>query len=276
MGIRQSSNERHDSPDWDAIARAEAGRPWPVPDRPWVLVQSWRDLLFAHWPVAPAALRPRIPASLTLDTFDGDAWIGVIPFRISHIAPRGVPHRLALAFPELNVRTYVTTEDKPGVWFFSLDAASLMAVFGARLGVNLPYFWADMSLRQRDTGIVYASDRRIGPSAAFQASYGPTGPVFHSVPGTLEEWLTARYCLYAPNRRRGGVRRVEIHHPPWPLQPAAADIAHNTMTHPIGIPLAGEPLLHFARAVDVVTWPPERVARRKTEDGRREPMSTSR
>jgi uncharacterized protein YqjF (DUF2071 family) len=261
MDHRQADVGENHTPDWNAIARDVSFRPWPVPARPWVLAQSWRDLLFAHWPLSPATLRPLIPQSLALDTFAGDAWIGVIPFRISHIAPRGVPHRLALAFPELNVRTYVTADGQPGVWFFSLDAASMLAVIGARLGVNLPYYWAEMSLRDDANGIAYASNRRFWPTAAFRARYRPTGPVFWSAPGTLEDWLTARYCLYAPNRRRG-VHRVEIHHPPWPLQPAEADIPLNTMTRPIGLEFPGAPLLHYARALDVVTWLPERVESR--------------
>jgi uncharacterized protein YqjF (DUF2071 family) len=249
-------------PRWDHIARDVAHRPWPPPHRPWIVSQSWRDLLFAHWPVSPSALRQLLPPRLELDTFAGDAWIGVVPFRISHIAPRGVPRALALAFPELNVRTYVTAEGKPGVWFFSLDAASLPAVIAARVAFHLPYFWAHMALGSDADWASYTSRRRHpgAPAATFVGRYRPAGPVFQSVPGSLEDWLTARYCLYAANRS-GTLFCTEIHHAPWPLQVAEAEIATNTMTPRMA--LTGPPLLHFARSLDVVTWLPHRVGSRR-------------
>jgi uncharacterized protein YqjF (DUF2071 family) len=186
----------------------------------------------------------------------------VIPFAIPRLAPRGAPWRLGLAFPELNVRTYVTAEGKPGIWFFSLDAASVWAVIMARATYHLPYYWARMRLRKREGWIAYRSRRRHpgAPAAAFFGRYRPTGPVYHSVPGTLEDWLTARYCLYAADRR-GRLWRGEINHPPWPLQPAEAEITTNTMAAAHGIALAGEPLLHFARRVDMVAWWPQRMRR---------------
>src|SRR5262245_10075958 len=118
-------------------------RPWPLPGRPWVMAMRWHDLLFAHWPVDPAVLRPLIPASLQIDTYDGQAWIGVVPFRMTGVRPRFVPPLPGLsAFAEINVRTYVTIEQKPGVWFFSLDAANRLAVWAARLSYHLPYCFA--------------------------------------------------------------------------------------------------------------------------------------
>jgi uncharacterized protein YqjF (DUF2071 family) len=224
------------------------------------MAQTWRDLLFAHWPVSPAALRPLLPAGLELDVFAGDAWLGIVPFRISRLAPRGAPGRLALAFPELNVRTYVVAGGKPGVWFFSLDAASALAVIGARAAYHLPYFWAAMRVANDAGAIVFASHRRHpgAPSAGFVARYWPTGPVSFSTPGSLEHWLTARLCLYAADRA-GRLSRVEINHPPWPLQPAAWAVEQNTMAAAHGIALTGRPLLHFARGIDVVAWRPERV-----------------
>jgi uncharacterized protein YqjF (DUF2071 family) len=243
----------------DQIARQTAHRPWPPPRRPWVIAQTWRELLFAHWPIAPAALRPLIPAGLELQTYEGDAWVGVVPFHLSRLAPRGAPDRLAFAFPELNVRTYVTREEKPGVWFFSLDAARLLAVVGARVGFRLPYFWA--SMRIQDAGwIGFTSQRHFAPAgtAAFAGRYWPTGPAFESEPGSLEEWLTARYCLYAADRH-GHLYRAEINHLPWPLQPAECDITVNTIAAAAGIQLSGSPLLHFSRCLDMVTWLPERL-----------------
>lgn len=245
---------------WDEIARQAAHRPWPSPPRPWIMTQTWRDLLFAHWPVAPGTLRPLVPNSLELDLFAGEAWVGVVPFRISHLALRGAPRRAGLAFPELNVRTYVVAEGKPGVWFFSLDAASLLAVVMARLTYHLPYYWARMRLDHDADAVAYVSRRRRpgAPPAEFAGRYWPTGPVYASTPGSLEHWLTARYCLYAANRA-GRLFRGEINHPPWPLQPAEAVIEANTMAAAHGIALAGQPLLHFARRIDMVAWWPERV-----------------
>jgi uncharacterized protein YqjF (DUF2071 family) len=224
------------------------------------MTQTWQGLLFAHWPVSPSVLRPLVPAGLELDCFAGEAWVGVIPFRISHLAPRWAPRRLGLAFPELNARTYVTAEGKPGVWFFSLDAGSILAVIGARVAYHLPYYWARMQMVNGAGAIAYASQRRHpgSPPAAFEGRYWPTGPVYESAPGSLEHWLTARFCLYTADRA-GRLFRGEINHHPWPLQSAGADIGTNTMAAAHSIELAGQPLLHFARRIDMVAWSLERV-----------------
>ncbi len=239
-------------------------RPWPLPRGPWVMRQTWHDLLFAHWPLPPDAFRARIPRSLSLDTFDGRAWIGVIPFHMSGVRPRGLPPLPGLsAFPELNVRTYVTAEEKPGVLFFSLDAGSRVAVEAARLTYGLPYYRARMSVRTEGEAIRYASRRvdRRGRPAELAARYRPTGPVFGAGPGTLERFLTERYCLYAP-RPDGRLYRAEIHHAPWPLQPAEAELERNSMAAADGIDLPGStPVLHFARRLAVVVWPLRRVPR---------------
>lgn len=224
--------------------------------------QTWHDLLFAHWPLPPERLRSLVPASLRLDTFDGHAWLGVVPFRMSGVAPRAVPALPGLsAFPELNVRTYVTVDDKPGVLFFSLDAASRLAVELARFTFRLPYYHAAMSVAADGAGIRYASHRldRRGASAELRGRYRPVAPLFRSAAGSLEHFLTERYCLYAPTPK-GRLYRSEIHHPPWPLQPAEASLDVNTMATAQGIDLPpGPPLLHFARRLDVFVWPPRRL-----------------
>jgi uncharacterized protein len=237
-------------------------RPWPVPRQPWVLAMRWHDLLFMHWPVKSAALRQYIPAELTIEAFDGTAWIGVVPFRMSGVRPRMVPPLRGLsAFPELNVRTYVVAEGKPGVWFFSLDAANSIAVEVARDVVHLPYYNARMSCEPAGECVCYSSVRthRNAAAAAFQGQYRPTGPAYHSTPGTLEHFLTARYCLYAADRK-GQIWRCDIHHARWPLQPAEAEIERNTMTGQIGLELPDtRPLLHFARYLEVAAWWPRRI-----------------
>jgi uncharacterized protein len=223
---------------------------------------QWHDLLFMHWPIPVAAIRESIPPALTLDTFEGWAWIGVVPFRMADVAPRFVPAIPWLsAFPELNVRTYVTIGGKPGVWFFSLDAANPVAVEAARDVFHLNYYNAQMGCVRHGDAIAYQSVRRHrgAPPATLNARYRPTGPVYHSAPSGLEAFLTERYCLYAANRR-GRIWRGEIHHARWPLQPAKVEIRDNTMTEQIGLTLPStQPLLHFARRLDVVAWAPEVV-----------------
>jgi uncharacterized protein YqjF (DUF2071 family) len=232
-------------------------RPWPLPNRPWIMHMRWLDLLFIHWPLAPEILRALIPAALTLDTYDGRAWLGVVPFRMTNVRPRWIPPVPGLsAFAEINVRTYVTCDGKPGVWFFSLDAVNHLAVWGARWSFHLPYYFADMTVQERDGRIHYHTTRRpVAPGEAhFTAVYGPTGAVYFSQPGSLEHWLTERYCLYAADRH-GHIHRSDIHHARWPLQPAVLDLKCNTMTAPLRVTLpATEPLLHFARRLDVVAW----------------------
>ncbi len=232
-------------------------RPWPRPTRPWIMSQAWCDLLFAHWPVPVASLRPLIPPGLSIDTFDGWAWIGVVPFFMRRTRPFRLPLPFGLGdLPELNVRTYVVAGDKPGVWFFSLDAASRPAVRAARFWYHLPYFDARMTVTPEGDGIRYHSQRthRGAPPAGFIARYRPTGEVYHSQPGSLEHWLTERYCLYAADHR-GRLFRGENHHVQWSLQPAEAEIEYNTMTQPIGLTLPdAPPLLHFARRIDSIFW----------------------
>jgi uncharacterized protein YqjF (DUF2071 family) len=233
-------------------------RPWPLPAGPWIMTQSWHDLLFAHWPVDARTLQEKLPAGLPLDTFEGQAWVGVVPFRMTNVAPRGVPALpFVSSFLELNVRTYVTLHGKPGVYFFSLDANSAIAVAAARTLFQLPYFTASMHVDIRDGHVVYTSTRetRIDGAAELAVTYRPIGPVQMAQPGTLEYFLTERYCLYTVDSSFRA-RRLEIHHSPWPLQIAEATFAVNTMADAAGIRLPAQaPLLHFARRQDTVAWP---------------------
>jgi uncharacterized protein YqjF (DUF2071 family) len=227
------------------------------------MAQSWHDLLFAHWPVPADGLRALLPAGLALDTTDGQAWLGVVPFRMSGVRPRWLPALPGLsAFPELNVRTYVVADGKPGVWFFSLDAANRVAVELARRSFHLPYFRALMRCSAAGEGIEYRTERHDprGAPAVFAAHYEPFGPAAAPAPGSLADWLTARYCLYTSDSA-GRLLRGEIHHLPWPLQAARADIRANSMAEAAGIRLPETaPLLHFARRLDVVVWPLEPVS----------------
>ena len=251
----------------DAILNETAHRPWPMPAAPWIMRQTWHDLLFAHWAVDVEALRACVPSALDLDLWEERAWLGIVPFRMTNVAPRGVPAVPGLsAFPELNVRTYVRVADKPGVFFFSLDAARVTAVYGARLLFGLPYHTAAMEVREQDGQIHYMSRRTssAGRRAALVARYRPTGPVYQARPGTRGYFLTERYCLYTVDKK-GRAHRLEIHHPPWPLQRAEATFDVLDMTRQIGMTLPKQPpLLHFARRQDVVAFPMTRVKGRRT------------
>jgi hypothetical protein len=238
-----------------AVVDVVEHRPWPLPPRPWSNAQTWEELAFLHWRVDESGLRALLPEGLELDTHDGDAWLGVTPFRLTGFRVRGAPPLPFVSqFPELNVRTYVTRDGRPGIWFCSLDAGSQLAVEAARRLYKLPYRHARMSVARRHGHVHFESARE---GAAFSARYRGVGDFFHPEPGSLEWFLTERYCLYTVDG--GRLYRAEIHHPPWPLQQGEAVVELNTMAPP-GVDLPDEePLVHYALRQDVVVWPLEPV-----------------
>ncbi len=217
----------------------------------------WCDLLFAHWAVDAAVLRGLLPKGLELDLFDGRAYVGAVPFRMEGVKPRRVPALPGLhAFAELNLRTYVKAGGKSGVWFFSLDAGQKLAVRVARRYFHLPYFDAKFEVTNAGGEVTYSAVRthKGAPDATFAARYRPVGAVYRSARGSLESWLTERYCLYAADGA-GHLYRGEIDHEPWPLQPAEAEIQVNTLGDWLGIEMKGAPqTLHFANSLDVHAW----------------------
>jgi len=238
--------------------RETVHRPWPLPSGPWVWRQVWNDLAFLHWPVPPSLVEPVIPRGLTVDEYDGQAWIGVVPFWMSGVTMRGVPPLPGLSsFAELNVRTYVRHGDRPGVWFFSLDATSRLTVFGGRLLFMLPYCYAVMHAERREARIRYSSMRSA--ETRFIASYGPTGPVQKAEPGSLTHFLTERYRLYASDGHT--ISFADIHHVQWPLQPGEVEIERNDMLAANRLSAAGAPMVHFANRLDVVIWPLRKLVR---------------
>jgi uncharacterized protein YqjF (DUF2071 family) len=243
-----------------SVVDSTAHRPWPMPDAPWVMTQSWNDLLFAHWRVDVAQMRRAVPDPFDLDLFDGEAWLGIVPFYMTNVGVRGVPSLRGLsAFPELNVRTYVRVAERPGVYFFSLDAGRRLAVAVARVLLNLPYYFAVMSVKPRSEVVGYHSVRRSQRHAEFEAVYEPAGSPFVAAAGSIEYFLTERYCLYHHDRQDRPYR-LEIHHRPWSLQLARAEIRSNTMAAASQLTIDGAPgLLHFARRQDVVAWAPTRL-----------------
>lgn len=244
-------------------------RPWPLPPSSWVMTQRWNDLLFAHWPLPAAELTHLLPEGLVVDTFDGSAWVGVVPFWMDQVRFRVLPPLPgANRFPELNLRTYVLDRhtNQPGVYFFSLDAANPFAVGAARMFFHLPYFWARMKI---DNGagqeLHYSSERLLSRPANFRARYRSLGQP--CTRGGLESFLTERYALFTAHR--GALVRVNIHHLPWPLELAEAEFEANDLPQAHGIRLPDTPpLLQYSRELVVYIWAPEplpaRAAHRAT------------
>ena len=226
------------------------------PDGQPLMHQKWGKLLFMHWRIEEAELRPLIPEQLEIDTFDGSAWIGIIPFTMWDIRafPPYLPGVPGLSSThELNVRTYVHYNRVPGVWFFSLDCNSTAAVMAARAFYHLPYFNANIDLEQHIGTVDYALKRIDHPPGYFNGSWniGETIPFSH--PDSLEFFLTERYCLYAEND--GELYRARIFHPPWPLQKATMNWYESTMIEALGLkPRVGDPVVNYAEEIDVEIW----------------------
>ena len=215
--------------------------------------QTWERLAFLHWPVDPDSLADLLPPGIEPDVFDGSAWIGVTPFEVHSFRLRlTLPIPLISTFPEVNVRTYVTSEGKPGIWFLSLDTSNRLAVHAARLAYRLPYHRASQAARRHDGWVEFAS-RRDGEEARFAARYRPAGGVREARPGSFEYFMAERYCLYTLDDQLQ-LLRGDIHHRPWPLQEAEVEIRGNSMARPYGIELTGEPRAHYAEHLDVVFW----------------------
>lgn len=224
-------------------------RPWPHPTRPWTWQQQWLDLVFIHFEVNAAVLRKKIPAGLELDLHQGKAWIGIVPFRMEGVTKRGFPApSLFCAFPEINVRTYVTAGGKPGVWFFSLDVPGQLAVWAARTFFHLPYFRADIDFENTSGGFNYSVRRG---AHHFDATYSPEESC-PSQRGSFEYWATERYCLYACSGNNR-LFRAEVQHGKWPLQKATLALRSNALAEfPLG---EMHPSVLFSRKLDVVVWP---------------------
>ena len=237
-----------------SVLRRPSG--WPI------MYQSWDKLLFLHWSLPSELLRPLIPVRLTIDTFGGAAWVSITPFTMWGVRPVFLPALPLLSEShELNVRTYVHLDGVPGIWFFSLDASNTIAALGARLIFHLPYFNARMSLEQRERTIYFTSTR-THPQAApaeFEAVWTVGKRLPRSAPGSLEFFLTERYCLYSA--RGDALYRARIFHRPWPLHVAHLASFRSTMIEAQGFPSPmGDPLLHQqGEPLRVRVWPLSRV-----------------
>ncbi|HLH02701.1 MAG TPA: DUF2071 domain-containing protein [Bryobacteraceae bacterium] len=237
-------------------------RPWPLPSGEWILAMRWTDLLFAHWPVPASDIARLLPPGLTVDTFDGSGWLGIIPFRMEQVQLRGAPvlpgqHH----FLEMNVRTYVREQHSgdPGVYFFSLDTNNFPSMLGARAWYRLPYYWARMNIAVIRGNIAYNSRRLLsGRPANLFVRYRGAGfahALPFSKPGSIEHFLTERYALFTFSG--GRIIRGDIQHRPWILEPAEAEFAQASVAAAEGFCLpATAPLLHFSESQDILAWPP--------------------
>jgi uncharacterized protein len=239
-----------------------AHRPWPLPRGPWVQKHTWSDVLFAHWQVPAEVVRPLVPEKLEVETRHGGAWVGISSFCMRGARLRGMPALPFFStFPEVNIRTYVRLEDRPGVFFFSLNASNPLFTSAARLVYHMPYVRAEVS-SERDGDSIHLRSSRAGEgeSAGWECSYRPVSGVFEAQPESLESFLVERWALYTADNR-GRIDRVEFHRPPWPLQQAEAEIRKNSLAEARGIRLPPQaPRLLFSWGVDVLIWPPVRVA----------------
>lgn len=233
-------------------------RPFPLPKVPWILQQTWDDVLFLHWPVSEAILRDHIPAQLDLDRYEGTAWVSLVLFEVNGMRPRALPPiPFVHSFLELNVRTYVTYKGKPGIYFFSLDANSRLAVRMARIGYSLPYHLAKIELKRKTGKIEFSSSRihKNKPKESLQTIYRPTAEGYFAKKGTLDYWLTERYCLWTQKGRR--LFRTDILHEKWKLQKAEVEIQKNSMAHFLpASSLSSDPVIHYSPSKRVLFWPP--------------------
>ena len=224
------------------------------PDGPVAGYQRWRSLLFLHWPVPVDRLRPLVPAELTLDLYGDVAYVGVVPFAMEGVRPRWWPEFLALRFLETNVRTYVVYQGKPGVFFFSLEANSRLAVLGARVGWGLPYHYARMEMSRSGDEIAYHT-RRASSEAVHQVRYQVGEALGASRPETLEHFFLERYFLFV--KRRGQLLSGQVHHSPYPAHQVRVLDVHDELIGAAGLPaVTGPPVFaHYSPGVDVEVFP---------------------
>jgi len=247
---------------WRSRLLPEFGSP-PSPP----LAMGWRHLLFENWRIDPEAVRERIPDALTVDEYDGSAWLSVIPFTNVHVRPRGLPRRLGLPLPEINLRTYVTHDGEPGIYFFSLDAEGVTSVLGARLFHHLPYYYARISMRESDDGGIRFESQRWHPGdrpVAYEATYHPTDASFQATEDPKAAFLAERYRFYtqAPD---GSLRYTDVDHEPWTLRPATADVETNTVLSANGFERPdADPVYYYGAGVDVTAS----TSRRRASGGR--------
>jgi uncharacterized protein YqjF (DUF2071 family) len=232
-------------------------RPYPLPSKKWIMRQTWSNLLFLHWPISPDTLRPYIPSHLQIDTFDGYAWLGVVAFSVAGIYPRGLSSlSLTPNFPEINVRTYVTCDGKPGIYFLSLDVDDWASYTIAKRWYHLPYSFARIRFQKEEQTFHFESIRKWTANSPikFKGEFIPLPEVYYAQKRMLDHWFIERYCLFSSDKR-GNIYCGDIHHCPWPLQKVMTNIKENTLFSPFHFDLTKiKPISHFSRGVDTLFW----------------------
>ncbi|MFN7139526.1 MAG: YqjF family protein [Limisphaerales bacterium] len=241
----------------DRIDRlAQRARPEGDP----IMEQTWQDLLFLHWQVDPALIRPLIPAPLQIDMFEKHTYVGITPFTIPNLRAHGLPPIPgASSFHEINLRTYVHYRGVPGVWFFSLDASKILPALAARLFYSLPYFKAEIQFQKNESGTFHFTSQRLDATAAeFEATWLEGIELRSPDTESLAFFLTERYCLYSADSQH--LYRSRIYHAPWNLRDAELINIRSSLFSAQGLPEPSTlPLLHFAREQNVEVWPSERI-----------------
>jgi len=234
----------------------------PIPRGTPIMRMRWRHLMFAHWRVTPESLRRRVPDAFEIDTFDGSAWIGLVPFTMLDVSPIMLPRlpiRGVTNFHECNVRTYVRRGADHGVYFFSLDAASRLAVWAARTFFHLPYFNARIDLQRAGDEVTYRVHRLDEPRATMHCRWCAGRRCEPSQPGDLAHFLTERYQLMTTDRL-GRPRRCRIWHEPWPLREASLTVLDDELVSKVGVQIPmKEPVTHHVDELDVRAWPLQRM-----------------
>lgn len=231
-----------------------------LPKLPWVMKQTWQDLLFAHYPVKLEVLQQVVPSVFQLEQYNGTAWIGVVPFRVQNHRVRFLPPMPGInRFLQLNVRTYVTINGKRGVYFLSIDMNHLIARQLAKSLFYMPTQTATINMSHNECGIYFNSKTVEKGHPEFECQYTPIGQPFYARKETFEAWLVERYSMYSLNRR-GEVVRCDILHDYWPLQYVDVEINNNSIFQNRGIQVASkDPILHYAKRMEAYLWPVARV-----------------
>src|SRR6266851_290806 len=263
-------------PSADQILKRTGHRPWALPGRPWRWSQGWRNLLFCHWAVPVQALRSCVPLSLEIDLKEGTAWVSLVAFHMCHVRPRWLPPFPPVSdFLELNLRTYVRLDDKPGVFFLSIHANKRLAVRVARWFSPLPYAYARMKCSQERDEFRFQCTSTDQKEVAFVANYTLESEEYSARRDPLSKWLLERYCLYVGDPR-GGLIRTEVHHDPWVVREVALEISSNILGRALGLDLSPKPdRAHFSSGVQALAWPFEsEIKNPKSEIPKAESLAT--
>ena len=248
--------------------RQDGHLPFPMPDRPFAISQEWRELTFMHWKVDPERLKPHLPDGLEIDLFDGEAYVGVIPFVMKNVRPRGFPSVPGIStFAEFNVRTYVIKDGQAGVFFLTLDAKSLVTCFYAPRAYGLPYRYAKAKVKYEGESLQWRS-RRSSDGAELIGSTSNKGPLQSSDSNTLEHYFFERYCLYTEHQ--GCIRRAYVYHQPWSFTEAEVNLESNTLleSYNMGLDALSPDLIHYSQGLLVKTWPIEVAEKIHVDDPR--------